>query len=126
MNQLAQKEMTMNTQKLNLQDVRESQGLSPETPFRASIVLTGAALGGLLGGLAAVVATVVIGVEWPLPLVMGFQGAMSFAMVGGWIAASFAMDDRDDAASPDALPAVVPFPIASATRPTNRPPRIAA
>ena len=69
---------------------------SARTPFHPLIALTGAGMGGLLGATLTLAVTTTVGVEWTLRLVMAAHATFSFGILGGWLAASFAMDDRDD------------------------------
>jgi hypothetical protein len=98
---------------------------SARTPFHPLIALLiallGAWMGGLLGATLTLAVTTTVDVEWTLRLVMAAHAAFSFGILGGWLAASFAMDDRDDTA------AILSLPIEFAgTSTPGVPPRIAA
>lgn len=88
--------------------LRESQPafLPPINPFKPSVALLGAAVGSLFGATIAFVATAMIGIDWQVRLVLLAHFAMSFAILGGWIAASSMLDARDDSAAPQ--PLVIP------------------
>jgi hypothetical protein len=98
------KEMAMRTEEHDAQNVPENPASSMKVPFNATVVLVGATLGGILGAVVALVVTALAGVEWPLRLVVAPQLALSFAVMGAWIAVSFSQDDRDDTASVRPLP----------------------
>ena len=94
---------------------------SARTPFYPLFALMGAGMGGLLGATLTLAATTTVGVELTLRLVMAAHAAFSFGILGGWLAASFAMDDRDDTATILSLP--IEF---AGTSTPGVPPRIAA
>ncbi len=94
-------------------------------PFNPLIALAGALLGLLLGASVALVITAMVGVEWPLSLVIVFHAALSFGILGAWIAASFVLDDGDDAVAITPFPVFARIPIAGSST-SGMPPRFAA
>lgn len=103
----------MNNEELDASELPENQISSAEGSFNPRAALTGAAFAAILGLVAAFAVTALIGVEWPVRLIMAFHAALSFGIIGAWIAASFAADDQDDTASVHSLPVFVPIPIVS-------------
>lgn len=103
----------MNTNnRFTLQDQRNISS-SISTPFNLLIALTGSGMGGMLGLILTLVLTTMIGAEWTLRLVMAAHATFSFGILGAWVAASFAMDDRDDIALRVSLPITLNGPINS-------------
>jgi hypothetical protein len=115
----------MNNEELDASELPEHQISSAEGSFNPRVALTGAAFAAILGLVAALAVTALIGVEWPVRLVMAFHAALSFGILGAWIAASFGADDEDDTASIHSLPVIVPIPIVS-SQGSARDPRTAA
>jgi len=101
----------MNNEKLDASELPENQISLAEGAFNPRVALTGAALAAILGLAAAFAVTGLIGVEWPVRIIMALHAALSFAIMGAWIAASFTVDDQDDAAAVDLLPVFVPIPV---------------
>jgi len=115
----------MNYEELDASELSENQVSSAEWSFNPRVALTGAAFAATLGLVAAFAVTALIGVEWPVRLIMALHAALSFAILGAWIAASFVVDDQDDTASVHSPPVFVPIPIVSSLS-SARDPRTAA
>jgi hypothetical protein len=115
----------MNNEELDAPEFPEVQNSLTEGSFNPGVVIKGAAFAAILGLVAALAVTALIGVEWPVRLIMAFHAALSFGIIGAWIAASFAADDEDDTASVHSLPLIVPIPIVS-SQGSARDPRTAA
>lgn len=52
-------------------------------------MLSAAVLAGMLGAAASLVMTSALGLDWSLRLVIAPHAALSFAIMGGWAAATF-------------------------------------
>jgi hypothetical protein len=85
-----------------------------DNPFKPLVALTGAAIFGLVGVVIALLVTSHVGLEWPMRLVVAVQIALSLAILGGWMAASFVLDARDDLESP------IPLTLPTQTAPPER------
>ena len=81
--------------------------MNTETTFDARPVVASALATSLFGAVVMVVIGMVAGLELWLTAVMAVQVAVSFAVMGGWAAASFGQDDSDDVAGQLVQPTLV-------------------